>query len=248
MSGLRYQICIVDDGSKDGTLDVVKDFVDENAATDVVVIRRKKEHRGSQRGVAVWTGLRYGFVHSNSDVFVEMDADLSHRPEELCLGLDAIRSKGGNVAIASKYLPESKVKNRPLGRRMLSLFANGCMRILINRRVADYSNGYRFYDRESVRLICTHRLRYGSPIYLTEVLALLMAHQMSVHEFPGEYIGRGEGLSKLRIIDLVKASIATFDIASRYHFHTRGFLRGVPSYAGLQSSEPAEPESASNSK
>ena len=231
MLGLRYQVCIVDDGSTDGTLDAVRDFAVETEATNIVVLRRKKKHGGSQRGVAVWTGLKHGYHHSDSDVFVEMDADLSHRPEELRQGLDAILLKSANVAIVSKYLPESKVTNRSFGRRLLSLVANGCVRVLITRRVTDYSNGYRFYDRECAGMICTHRLRYGSPIYLTEVLALLMAHRMRVHEFPGEYVGRGEGLSKLRPIDLLKAGIAVFDIALRFHAHRRGFVRGTPAFS-----------------
>jgi dolichol-phosphate mannosyltransferase len=234
MTGFDYAVCIVDDGSSDGTLDIVRDFIRTDKADNIFIIQRRKTHFGSQRGVAVWTGLQYGFQHSDCQIFVEMDADLSHRPEELRAGVEAICASGYNVVIASKYLVGSKVINRPRGRRLLSRVANTTVRTLMSRSVRDYSNGYRFYDRECVGMICAHRLRYGSPIYLTEVLALLMAHRMRVYEFPSTYIGRGEGLSKLRIIDLVKAGIAVLDVATRFHFHLHGFVRGVPAYSSVQ--------------
>ncbi len=230
LTQLEYTLCVVDDGSNDGTLDIVRDFIRAGNHGNICIIQRKKTHFGSQRGVAVWTGLQYGFQHSDSQIFVEMDADLSHRPEELRTGIEAIHS-GCDVAIASKYLAGSKVTNRPLARRLLSRVANTTVRTFMSRSVRDYSNGFRFYGRECVGMICAHRLRYGSPIYLTEVLALLLAHRMTVHEFPSHYVGCGEGLSKLRIIDLVKAGIAVLDIAMRFHFHSHGFVRGAPAYS-----------------
>jgi hypothetical protein len=99
--------------------------------------------------------------------------------------------------------------------------ANAAVRTLITPAITDYSNGYRFYDRRSVEIICGRPLRYGSPIYLTEVLSLLLAHHMRVGEFGSTYVGRGEGLSKLRMIDLVKAVVAVIDIAARFHLRRR---------------------------
>jgi dolichol-phosphate mannosyltransferase len=241
MKGLGYAVCVVDDGSSDGTLNVIRDFIRAEKAENISIIQRAKTHFGSQRGVAVWTGLQYGFQHSDCQIFVEIDADLSHRPEELRVGVEAILNSGYNVAIASKYLVGSSVVNRPLGRRLLSRVANTTVRTLMSKSVRDYSNGYRFYDRECVGMICAHRLRYGSPIYLTEVLALLMAHRMRIYEFPSTYVGRGEGLSKLRIIDLMKAGIAVLDIAMRFHFHSHGFVRGVPAYSTTVQISHVEP-------
>jgi hypothetical protein len=66
-------------------------------------------------------------------------------------------------------------------------------------------------------LVSEHQIRYTSPIYLSEVLALWLRHGMRTTEFPTLYIGRNEGLSKLRIRDLVKAALGSFEIAARYH-------------------------------
>ncbi len=212
-----HSICIVDDGSRDGTVDLIRQFAKRSPQSDIRVIQRKKTHHGSQRGSALWISTIKGVEKSGSDVFVEMDADLSHRPEELKIGIELIRSGACNFAIASKYLTGSQVVNRPWGRRMVSRVANFAVRFLISRKIRDYSNGYRFYDRRCAEIIAGHRILFGSPIYLSEVVALLLSRGTRFEEFPTLYIGRDEGVSKLRLIDLLKAAIAVFEIAVYYH-------------------------------
>jgi hypothetical protein len=105
---------------------------------------------------------------------------------------------------------------------------NACVRTLLSRRITDYSNGYRLYTRAAGDVIDASVIRYGSPIYLSEVLAIWLARGLRVSEFPTTYVGRHEGLSKLRILDLVKAGIAIFEISLRYHllgFPSRRLLR-----------------------
>ena len=102
--------------------------------------------------------------------------------------------------------------DRPLGRRIVSRVCSFVVGTLISPAIKDYSNGYRFYNRRAAHMICHHRIRYGSPIYLTEVLALWLRHGLRVMEFPSTYVGRHEGLSKLRLIDLFKAGLAVFEI------------------------------------
>jgi dolichol-phosphate mannosyltransferase len=232
-----YSVCIVDDGSGDGTLELVRAFASSHRALDIHIVQREKKHLGSQRGGAVMAGFRLGLERSAADLFVEMDADLSHRPEELAQGVETIREKQCNVAIASKYLPGSRVINRPWSRRAVSFIGNGLARTLISTRLRDYSNGYRFYDRPSIEILCQHRLRYGSPIYLSEALAVLLARRKKVAEFPSTYVGRGEGFSKLRWIDLFKAGMAIVDIAVRFHL---GQL--APAVDPLGSIEPSSQE------
>jgi dolichol-phosphate mannosyltransferase len=107
-----YVICIVDDGSRDGTVERVRAFMRERKDVHVELLQRQKTHRGSQRGIAVWTGLQRGLQQSAAGVFIEMDADLSHRPEELETGLRLLREEGYNVAIASKYSSGGRFVNR----------------------------------------------------------------------------------------------------------------------------------------
>jgi dolichol-phosphate mannosyltransferase len=218
--GAHYTVCIVDDGSRDGTVEFVETRM-SGADHHLHLIRRVKKSHGSKRGGALHESLRWGLENTDHQVFVEIDGDLSHRPEELPLGIDMITREGYDVAIASKYLPGSRVTNRPRGRLMVSRICGFAVRTVISRKVRDYSNGYRFYSRAAAEMIASHEIRYTSPIYLTEVLALWLREALRIGEFPTTYIGRNEGLSKLRFIDLFKAGLAIFEVASRYHF--RGF-------------------------
>ena len=147
-----------------------------------------------------------------------MDGDLSHRPEELRDGIKLLTEAGCDIAIASKYVPGSAVINRPWGRLMVSKICSYAVRSLLSKKVRDYSNGYRFYTRDAAKLAARHAYRYGSPIYLSEILALWMHSGLRVGEFKTVYVGRNEGISKLRITDLMKAGVAIFEIAGRYHF------------------------------
>lgn len=216
-------VCIVDDGSLDGTVELARAFPKNmarstrNSKMFMHIIQREKTHRGSQRGGAVLAGYRYGLERSDCDVFVEMDADLSHRPDELMTGIRAIRELGYEVAIASKYLRGSRIVDRPWTRRLLSFTYNWVLRRFISLKVNDYSNGYRFYQRRIVEIICKENSKYGSPIWLSEVLAILLARGAKVFEFPTTYVGRNEGVSKLRWTDIAKAGVGVVDISLRYH-------------------------------
>lgn len=217
LTGVPYTVCVVDDGSRDGTVE----RVEHRMAVDrhhLHLIQRVKRGRGSKRGGALHAALLWGLEHTDHEIFVEMDGDLSHRPEELHAGIEMLLKRGCDVAIASKYMGGSRVTNRPLGRRMVSAICGLAVRAVISPRIRDYSNGYRFYTRAAAQMIASHRIRYTSPIYLTEVLALWLRSGLKVGEFTTTYVGRNEGISKLRFIDLMKAGIAIFEIAVRYHF------------------------------
>lgn len=216
LAGRDYTVGIVDDGSTDGTVAYLEDRM-RRPDHHLFLICRKKTRRSSQRGAALWTLLRWGLTNTSHDIFIEMDGDLSHRPEELLEGIRLVAEQHSDVAIASKYVAGSQVLNRPIGRRLISRVCSIAVAALLSPRVRDYSNGYRFYTRYAAQLVADHKIRYGSPIYLSEVLALWLHHGLRVQEFPSTYIGRNEGVSNLRMMDLWKAGIAVFEISLRYH-------------------------------
>lgn len=235
LAGRPYTIGIVDDGSTDGTIAYLEERM-LRPDQHLHVIFRKKWRRASQRGAALWTLLRWGLTHTSHAIFIEMDGDLSHRPEEFLEGIRLVAGRQYDVAIASKYVPGSQVLNRPVGRRLISRICCVAVAVLISPRIRDYSNGYRFYTRSAARLVADHKIRYGSPIYLSEVLALWLRHGLRVTEFRSTYIGRNEGVSNLRMADLVKAGIAIFEISLRYHM--LGFSQCAPGLALTLDHEP----------
>jgi dolichol-phosphate mannosyltransferase len=225
LAGVPHHICIVDDGSRDGTVDYLETRM-AKPGHNLRLIRRRKTIRGSQRGSALHAALLWGLANTRHEVFVEMDGDLSHRPEELPEGIDWVARGDCDVAIASKYLPGSLVTNRPWGRVMVSRVSSFAVATVLAPRIRDYSNGYRFYSRAAAELIAAHKIRYASPIYLSEVLALWLRGGLRVREIRTTYVGRNEGVSKLRFEDLFKAALAIFEVGFRYH--VSGFRRTDP--------------------
>ena len=233
LNGVPYTVCIVDDGSKDGTVAYLETRL-ARPGNNLHLIQRVKNARGSVRGSALHQSLLWGLANTSHFVFVEMDGDLSHRPEELLEGAGRIMRDECDVAIASKYVPGSQVTNRPWGRLMVSRVCSFAVGAVISPRIHDYSNGYRFYSRATGETIAEHEIRYASPIYLTEVLALWLRQGLRIAEFQTTYVGRNEGVSKLRFIDLFKAVLAIFEISFRYHIAGfkragRGVSIGAPS-------------------
>ena len=216
LSRYRYTVCVVDDGSRDATVEVTRERMAQRPDR-VTLLQREKDGPGCRRGSALYYGLSHAMRSERWDVFVELDGDLSHRPEELTTGIELVANGACNVSIASKYLPESQVIERTAHRRLLSRLDCIAARAVLDPRVTDYSNGYRFYDRRAAQVALSHRVRYGTPIYLAEVLALWLRQGLTVKEFPSTYIGRRAGSSKVVWRDVAEAAVALADIAWRYH-------------------------------
>jgi len=244
LNGIAHTICVIDDGSRDGTAEIVEAKIAQ-VGPRIQLLRRKKTERGCQRGAALLHGLRWGLAHTSHGIFVEIDGDFSHRPEELPTGIGLIESGHYDVVVASKYLKGSRTTNRPIGRRLVSAICNIGVRSFVSRSVSDYSNGYRFYSREAGAIVAGHVIRHGSPIYLTEAMAIWLVHRQRVGEFPTVYVGRNEGLSKVQWVDLVKGAFAVFEVAFR--FHLTGFMERpiplvpVPGNEAVQDSPPGVP-------
>lgn len=237
LRGFDYVLLIVDDGSTDGTLEYVQRAVATHEGR-IALLNRKKLRRGCQRGAALLAGVNWALHNGDFDIFVEMDGDLSHRPEELPEGIRALAAGNADIAIVSKYVAGSKITGRTADRTLISLICNFAVRTAIRWNIRDFSNGYRFYNRTAAELVCAHVIRYGSPIYLTEVMAIWLKNGLKVVEIPGHYVGRNEGWSKVRLRDYVKASAGVIEIASR--FRVTGFRR-IPDAAThyAAGSEPA---------
>ncbi len=199
----------------------------ERQNSRIHLIQRRKQRLGSERGSALYAAMMWALHETDCKILVEMDGDLSHRPEELAIGLEAIESGTADVAIASKYLPGSLVTHRTFARNLISLTCSGAVRLLMSTKIRDYSNGYRFYTRAAAQCIAETRIVYANPIYLSEVLGIWLSRNLRIVEFPSHYVGRNEGVSKLRLIDLLKASIAIFEIALRLRL--KGFEPALPS-------------------
>src|SRR5262245_12077108 len=144
LGGQEHVICVVDDGSRDGTAEYIRRAMQADGHR-LHLMERTKTMRGSQRGSALYAALMWALDRTDCRFIVEIDGDLSHRPEEIAQGLALLEGGNADIVIASKYLPGSRVSDRPIGRKIVSQVCNFAVRLLISNRISDYSNGFRFY-------------------------------------------------------------------------------------------------------
>ena len=138
---LGHDVLIVDDASPDGTGELADDLAAADPAVRVLH-RERKLGLGSAYEDAFRIGLGEG-----SRLFVEMDADGSHRPADLNPIIDAARGSGG-LAIGSRYIRGGSIFGWPFHRLLLSRGANVYCRTLLRLRVHDCTSGFRCYTRD----------------------------------------------------------------------------------------------------
>jgi dolichol-phosphate mannosyltransferase len=204
------QVIVVDDGSADGTPELLSRAVKEYAFLEVVT---HEKNRGL--GPAILTGLRAALDRSRcaDDVVVCMDADHTHPPEALP-GMLARLEAGADLIIASRYQPGSRQLGVPFRRRLLSLVG----RLLFTLRlrlagVRDYTCGYRAYR---VRILREGFAKYGDVLIeregfacTDELLVKLAPFCSRIEEVPFVLrYDRKQGVSKLPFWTTVKATLA----------------------------------------
>ena len=113
---INYKIFIIDDSSTKKTFDKLKDDINNID----YIFRGKKLGRGS----AVLEGIKLALKSKYTDTIIEMDADLSHDPNEIFLNLKIFKEQDCDLLIASRYLSKSKIVNWPISRIVLSFIAN----------------------------------------------------------------------------------------------------------------------------
>ena len=188
------KIFIVDD-TKEYNLE--KYFV--NKKKIIYMYRKNKKGRGS----AVIEGFKKAFSIKKIKIFVEMDADFSHKPEELKNNIIKFKKMNLDLLIASRYLKNSKIYNWSIQRRIFSFLANFLAKILLNVGVSDYTNGYRIYSRRALKVVISKCGKIGDGfIVLSEFLLQLKLHNFKISETSSIFINRtrGESSVNLRLI------------------------------------------------
>jgi UDPglucose 6-dehydrogenase len=167
----RLAVCVVDDGSVDGTLAWLDTYASRRSY--VHVLHRKKTLPGCRRGGAIRDGLRWRLAHTNHDVFVDLDADGFQRPEELTAALAHLDAHPGcDVVVASKHAYGAEVIGRPLTRRFGSRVYNTLVRAGLGTSVRDCSNSFRVYRRRAAEAVARAATRDDTPVFLVEMMAV----------------------------------------------------------------------------
>jgi dolichol-phosphate mannosyltransferase len=186
-----YHILIIDDGSPDGTADIVKTMQEEFADSLFMIQREGKSGLGS----AYIAGFRWSVAKKYSYIF-EMDADFSHNPEDLPKLYNAC-VEGADLAIGSRYCNGVSVINWPIGRVVMSYFASSYVRRVLGMRIFDTTAGFKCYKREVLESIDLDKIRMKGYGFQIEMKYNTFKLGFKIKEVPIIFVDRTEGTSKM---------------------------------------------------
>jgi apolipoprotein N-acyltransferase len=235
-------VLVVDDGSPDGTAQVVRELATENPRVRLLE-RSRKEGLAAAYAAGFRIALQEGY-----EVVVEMDADLSHRPEELPRLLEAIDRL--DLVIGSRYVPGGSVTNWSRFRLWLSRAGNRYTRTMLGLPVRDATSGFRAFRRPLLQALLAagiHSDGYGFQIELAYRAWLRGA---AVGEVPITFREREHGHSKIsrRIVVEALGLVTVWGIRDRLRWRPvqppaaepGPANRSVPSGNGNGGAESAE--------
>lgn len=159
-------------------------------------------HRKNQKGrcSAVLYGFKIG-LQKKFNIFIEMDADFSHNPNELKRNIKFFNKQKLDLLISSRYLKKSKIINWSLSRKVLSFLSNFLAELLLSANLTDYTNGYRIYSKDSVRIITKNcGLISNSFITLSDIIITLKNRNKKIDEIDSIFINRVRGDSKVNFL------------------------------------------------
>ncbi|MDR1983865.1 MAG: polyprenol monophosphomannose synthase [Prevotellaceae bacterium] len=186
-----FNILIVDDGSPDGTANIVKQLQNEFPNRLNLVERSGKLGLGT----AYTTGFEW-CLKNDADYIFEMDADFSHNPDDLIRLYNACKN-GADVAIGSRYLTGMNVVDWPFSRLLISYSASKYVRIITGMKIKDSTAGFICYKRKTLEAMNFNNIRmkgYGFQIEMKYTASKL---GFKIEEVPIIFIDRKLGTSKM---------------------------------------------------
>ncbi len=188
---IPFHVLVIDDGSPDGTADIVKNLQKE--FTEQLFIEERKGKLGL--GTAYIHGFKWALKHHYDYIF-EMDADFSHNPKDL-IRLREACLQGADVAIGSRYIKGVNVVNWPMGRVLMSYFASVYVRIITGIDIQDATAGFKCYRKKVLKTIQLNKIKFVGYAFQIEMKFTAIQHGFKVVEIPIIFTDRTEGTSKM---------------------------------------------------
>jgi len=188
-----FDILIVDDGSPDGTADIVKRLQRDEFSARLFM----EERRGKLGlGTAYIHGFKWGLAREHYAYIFEMDADFSHNPEDL-LRLRQACVDGADMSIGSRYIKGVNVVNWPMSRVLMSYFASVYVRLITGINIQDATAGFVCFRREVLETIPLDKIKFVGYAFQIEMKFTAIQYGFHVVEVPIIFTDRTEGTSKM---------------------------------------------------
>lgn len=187
-----FDILIVDDGSPDGTANIVKSLQADFSERLFILERSGKLGLGT----AYIAGFKWALDRSYEYIF-EMDADFSHNPDDLARLYDACSIDGADVAVGSRYTTGVNVVNWPMGRVLMSYFASKYVRLITGLKISDTTAGFVCYKRNVLEVINLDDIHFKGYAFQIEMKYTAYCLGFNVREVSIIFVNRILGVSKM---------------------------------------------------
>lgn len=188
----NLHLLIVDDGSPDGTGQIVKENIKKYNS------RLHLEERSSKQGLgtAYIHGFKWALERAYEYIF-EMDADFSHDPNDIIDLYNVCALKGADLSIGSRYVQGVNVVNWPMSRVLLSYFASKYVRFITRMNIHDTTAGYVCYRASLLRKFNLDKIKFVGYAFQIEMKFKSFLLGAKIIELPVIFTDRSRGQSKM---------------------------------------------------
>ncbi len=187
----KFDVLIIDDGSPDGTADIVKKLQEENP--DNLFLEEREGKLGL--GTAYIHGFKWA-IEKGYDYISEMDADFSHNPKDL-IRLQTQCAQGYDLAIGSRYVNGVAVVNWPMGRILMSYYASAYVRFITGMKIKDTTAGFKCYRKKVLETIDLDSIKFKGYAFQIEMKFRTWKYGFKIVEVPIIFTDRQKGSSKM---------------------------------------------------
>jgi dolichol-phosphate mannosyltransferase len=189
---LEFHLLIIDDGSPDGTADIIKNL--QHSYPDSLHLMERSGKLGL--GTAYIAGFKWALERHYEFIF-EMDCDFSHNPEDLIRLHEEAVNKPADLVIGSRYVTGVNVVNWPIGRVLMSYYASVYVRNALGMPVRDATAGFKCYRRTVLDHINLDKIKFKGYAFQIEMKFTAWQMGFEVAEVPIIFTDRQEGTSKM---------------------------------------------------
>ena len=187
-----FHVLVIDDGSPDGTGEIVKNLFDKYP--NQLFLEERKGKLGL--GTAYIHGFKWAIAKGYEFIF-EMDADFSHNPNDLDRLYQACKTGGGDVSIGSIYVKGGSIENWPLDRHLYSKGGAFYTKMITCMPVQDPTAGFVCYRKKVLETINLDAIRFVGYAFQIEMKFTAWKLGFKIIEVPIVFVDRQAGLSKM---------------------------------------------------